>query len=152
MLEVIHYLHIVSAVVYAGGTVSFGWIIAPSLFSIQPDARAEHFAILEKLAIPVIITSAILVVLTGIARVWISGAIGSFSDLFSGYGLMAALALLVIVVWRVFQAPSHTRLAKAIADKDTEAFGREYRRLRLLDSIALLIILGLMVAMRMGLY
>ena len=152
MLEIIHFLHIVSAVVYAGGTVAFGWINAPSLFSMQPEARAEHFAILEKLAMPVITTSAILVVLTGIARIWISGAIGSFSDLFSGYGLMAALALLVIVVWQVIDAPSRTRLAKAIADKDTDAFCREYRRSRLLDSFALLIILGLMVAMRMGMY
>lgn len=152
MLEFIHYLHVVSAVTYGGSVVLFGWVVAPALYRMEPDARAEHFAALEKLAAPVVAGSAILAVLTGVIRVWLSGAVGSFGDLFSGYGLMATLAVAVIVVWQAIDTPGRARMSKAVANRDTDTFGREYRRSRTLDALALLIILGLMVSMRMGLY
>lgn len=152
MLQTFHFIHMIAGVVYGGAAVIFAWVILPALHRMQPEARGEHFTTLQRYATPVMVTAGALVFVGGIARAWVSGHISGFGDLFSGYGLMVTLAFVVFVLWQGWDGMTRTRIGRAIADGDTEALGRIVGPFRAVTSIALLVILGLMGAMRLGLY
>jgi putative copper export protein len=152
MLATFHFVHMIAGVVYGGGVMLFAWGILPTLHRMEPEARATSFNTLQRYASPLMATAGILVLLGGIARAWVSGQIAGFGDLFSGYGLMVTLALVVFVVWQGWDGMTRARISRAIEAKDTETLGRIVGPFRWVNSIALLIILGLMGAMRLGLY
>lgn len=152
MLQTFHFVHMIAGVVYGGSAMIFAWAILPALHRMEPEARSEHFATLQRYATPLMATAGALVLFGGIARAWVSGQIAGFGDLFSGYGLMVTLALVVFVVWQGWDGMTRTRIGRAIAANDTETLGRIVGPFRAVTSIALLIVLGLMGAMRLGLY
>ncbi len=152
MLQTFHIIHVIAGVVYGGAAMLFAWVILPSLHRMEPEARIEFFKVLQGYATPLMATAGALVFFGGIARAWVSGQIDGLSGLFTGYGLMVTLAFVVFVVWQGWDGMTRARIGRVIADKDTEALGRIVGPFRAVTSIALLIVLGLMGAMRLGLY
>jgi len=152
MFELVHFLHVISGVVYGGASLLFAWVVAPALQNMEPEARLAHYRTLVRYATPFMATAGIVVFVAGIARAWVSGAIAGFGDLFSGYGLMVTLAVVAFVVWGALDGRSRSRMTKAIEAKDSAAFAREVGPSRIITTVALLVILGLMGAMRLGLY
>ena len=152
MLEFFHFLHMMAGVAFGGASLLFAWVVAPALVQMEPEARAAHFDTLVRYATPFMATTGILALVGGIGRAWTAGPIDRFRDLLSGYGLMVTLALVVFIVWGAFDGRNRGRMAKAIAAKDNEALAREVGTSRTVTSAALLVILGLMGAMRLGLY
>lgn len=152
MLELFHYLHVIFAVIWGGGSILFSWVILPTLVQLEPTARHEALTTMAKIAGPVMITAAVLTLVGGIGRVLVSGSVSSLADLTHGYGLVALIALILVIAWAAFDERGRTGLMKASADGDTGEFARLARRDKLVTTSVLLVVLGLMGALRLGHY
>ena len=152
MLEFFHYLHILSAIVLAGGEVIYGWVIAPSLLKLDAEVRRDYFTSLNAFAAKVLGIAAAGTLIGGIGRAWTSGTIAGFGDLFSGYGLMTTIALVLFILLFGLDGPNRARQQRTIESLDTDGFTRAFKVGRMTNAVLLILIVGVMGAMRLGLY
>ena len=152
MLEFFHYVHIVFGVVWGGGSIAFSWIVLPALVLLEPTNRHDALSALAKLAGPVMVTSAILTMVGGLGRALIGGAISSVWDLSHGYGLLVSIALVVVIGWVIVDERGRQALIKAAEDGDTAEFARLAGRDKIITTSVIAVVLGLMGALRLGLY
>lgn len=96
LLDIVHYLHILSGVTWAGGTFLMMVGVYPVLARMPAGAAQDVFKRLARRASMVLGAAGGLTLLLGLGRAAAGGGIRSFSDLGSGYG-MAVIA--AIVVW-----------------------------------------------------
>lgn len=150
MLDLFHFLHITGATVFVGSVIFFDWGVGGALLRAKPEDRPAIALAIRPFSGPLIMGSLAVTLLAGIGRLYASGAIQSAADLFSGYGLRATIALVVVVGSEAFVAPLRKRMRKAIDDHDDGAFLCAIRNHRSINTGVLVLVLLLMVAMRMG--
>lgn len=150
MLDLFHYVHILSATVFVGSSVFFDWALGGALMRAEPSERQRLALAVRPFSGPLIMGSLALTLLTGIGQLLVSGAIIELRDLLVGYGLLGTLALVVVVASEGVAGPLRRKMRAAIDAQDDGAFQRHARSHRLFNSVILLAVLTLMVAMRMG--
>lgn len=152
MYEFIHYLHVLSAVIAAGGSIAFSFIVSPATVKLPPEIRVEHNKVVQALSDRLILPSSLILIITGILHVWLSGAINSVSDLYNGYGLVATLSLVTLIIWQVYETPIRNRISKHIENGDDRALIKDSRKVKWSKGIMFPVLLGFMFAMRFGYY
>ena len=150
MLDLAHLIHILSATVFVGSVVFFDWAVGGAMARATAEDRMKIAHAIRPFSGPLIMGSLAATLVAGIARLFLSGAIQSFADLVTGYGLRASLALVVVVGSEGFAAPLRKRMRAAIDAQDDDAFKCAWRSHRALNSCVLVVVLALMVSMRMG--
>jgi len=151
MLELFHFFHIAGATVFVGSVVFFDWAVGGALLGAKPEDRPNIALAIRPFSGPLIMGSLAVTLLAGIGRLFASGAIQSFGDLFQGYGLRAMIALVIVLGSEAFAAPLRKRMRKAIDDHDGGAFFCAIRNHRSLNTGVIVIVLLLMISMRLGL-
>ena len=152
MFEIIHYIHIAAAATFVGAVIFFDWAVGTAMLKMSPEERLKLSSSLSKPAMMVIIISLLLTVAAGITRLFMSGAIQTWSDLFTGYGLRATLAIAVIVISELIATPFRKKMREGLQGLDDRKFVLNYRTQAIITAVMLGLVLYLMVAMRMGLY
>lgn len=152
MLELIHFIHIFSGIIFVGSVIFFEWVIGTAMMEMAPSVRKDLSQKLRKISGIVLYGSLAVVVITGISRLFMSGIIQTIDDLFSGYGLRATLAFVLIILFEAVNGPMYKRLRIGIDNEDDEMFIKYLTRSRLISLMALITIVFLMVSMRMGMY
>ena len=150
MLELAHLIHLLSATVFVGSVVFFDWAVGGAMARATAEDRMKIAHAIRPFSGPLIMGSLAATLVAGIARLFLSGAIQTFGDLVSGYGLRASLALVVVVGSEGFAAPLRERMRAAIDAQADNAFKSAWRSHRALNSCVLVVVLALMVSMRMG--
>ena len=150
MLDLVHLIHILSATVFVGSVVFFDWAVGGAMARATAEDRMKIAHAIRPFSGPLIMGSLAATLVAGIARLFLSGAIQSFADLVTGYGLRASLALVVVVGSEGFAAPLRKRMRAAIDAQDDDAFKCAWRSHRALNSCVLVVVLALMVSMRLG--
>lgn len=153
-LIVVHWLHVLSGIIWFGGYVFMGLGVWPMLLRRPAgEARALSDA-LGRTVGPLMIVSGTLVFWLGIVRGTLLGPIKSFGALFSTpYGLTFLAALLLTLGLTVHGAVSSRTVAEKVWDGDrfrpgaVAYLGRSYA----LSLICLALVLVCMVLMRFGL-
>ena len=152
MLELIHYTHVLAGAVFIGGVIFWEWVLGWTLSDMSPEERRATSRYLRKYSGSFILWAMVITVLAGIARLLMSGMIGSFADLFQGYGLRATLALVAVIAGEALMSPLRKRMRRGIDEMDNDMFLRAYHRHRIVTTSLVAIVLFLMVSMRMGIY
>lgn len=150
MLEILHFIHITAAAIFVGSVVFFDWVLGAALGRQSADERKNLILAVRPFSGPVLIWSLTVTLTAGIGRLWVSGAVTEWGDLWQGYGLRAVAALIIVVASEGLAAPIRKRLRAAIDQGDTENFRRHLTRQRALNSVVLIVVLLLMASMRMG--
>lgn len=151
MLELFHFLHIAGATVFVGSVIFFDWVVGGALIRADVEDRHKIAHAIRPFSGPLIMGSLAVTLLAGIGRLFASGAIQSVGDMFSGYGLRAFAALIIVVGSEAFAAPLRKRMRAAIDSKDDGAFFCAQRNHRSLNTGVIVIVLLLMISMRLGL-
>lgn len=152
MFNLIHFIHVIAGSTFVGSVVFFEWVIGTAMVNMTPAFRKELSLELWKISDVVIIGSFLITIITGISRLFMSGIVQNFEALFSGYGLRASLALLILIGFLVISGPMYKKLRVAIDDENNEMFHQYLHRTRLFSLISIIAILFLMVSMRMGIF
>lgn len=150
MLELAHLVHVISATVFVGSVVFFDWAVGGAMERATPEDRFKLAHAIRPFSGPLIMGSLTATLLAGLALLFLSGAIQSASDLISGYGLRATLALIIVVGSEAFAAPLRKRMRVAIDARADGDFVSVWRSHRALNTCVLALVLVLMVSMRLG--
>ncbi|GIL03015.1 MAG: hypothetical protein BroJett030_29140 [Alphaproteobacteria bacterium] len=97
MLAILHFLHIASGIVWAGGALFFVLVVEPTLFRLGPGATRDTLRAAQPFLGRLMGASGLILLTTGGALPAASGAITSPGDLLRPYSVyvLAALALVV---------------------------------------------------------
>jgi uncharacterized membrane protein len=154
MLAIVQFLHILSGTVWAGSAILFTFVIEPALLSVDDVAADPVRAAIGRHAPRLMAPSGILLLLTGIGRVALGGAISSFADLGSAYVLWAALALAITLAVTISGGRYRARVDALLAQRgDRRAeLKTMWRRQSVVTGIGVLAIIGIMTILGLGLY
>jgi uncharacterized membrane protein len=154
MLDVIQFLHILSGTVWAGGAIFFAFVVEPALLKLDPTAIRTHQAALARFAGPLMASSGVMLLLSGVARAWLGQDLSSLADLGSAYVLYAALALVLVVVIAVAGGRYRGRVAALLAaDGDPRPqLAALWRRQAVVTGVGILAIIAIMTILGLGLY
>ncbi|QQA43682.1 hypothetical protein [Pelagovum pacificum] len=151
-LTIVHYLHVLSGIVWAGGSILFGLVVLPALVRSGGPAAAATWPSLSRLAGPVMGSAGGLVMLTGIVRAVAGGRITGWGDLWSGYAFWVLVAFLLIGAAEASGGPTRRKIGALTADMT--AFNREapavVRRDALIHLFVVLAVTGIMVGFGFG--
>ena len=150
MLDLVHFVHIAGATVFVGSVVFFDWAVGGALARMTPEARKSAAHAIRPFSGPIIMGSLAVTLLAGIARLFLSGAVTGWADLFSGYAGRAILALVIVIASEGLAAPFRKHMRAGIDTLDDSAFLLWWKRYRSLNALVLAAVLLLMVSMRMG--
>lgn len=150
----LYLLHLVAGVVWTGGTLYNGLILYPSLARMPAaEAKAALKAVSVR-ASGIVGAAGLLVLISGPWRAWQSGAIGSVSDMFHGYGLVVLIAFLLAFFIPGIEGSLRARLRK-LMDRP-EDWAREApaiaRRIGIVVTLGFGAILVLMAMLGTGVY
>jgi len=149
-MDLLHYFHILAATVFVGNSVFFDWALSGALMKMETSERQRTALAVRPLSGPLIMGSLAVTLITGIGQLLVMGAVTEFGDLLVGYGLLGSLALVVVVASEGVAGPLRRRMRAALDGYDDLAFRRAAANHRMFNSLVLLGVLTLMVAMRMG--
>ena len=153
-LFLVHWLHIIGAAVWFGGTVIGYFVLFPGLLTRPvPEARATFLSI-QKFMAPVMGTAAQLVVWLGIIRATWFGPIDSWADVTgTPYGHAFLGAIVLTVAFAVYGATTSRKFEARVWDGDTiRPTARAFVRNGGITSVLILgAVIALMVRMRFGL-
>lgn len=154
MFELIHFLHIVSGVTWGGAAIIGTLVWIPALQALEPAEIGRYFAAAGRRARKLMGPAALLTILTGLARAYLGGGVRSIQDLWSSYGLLVLAALAIFIGIRVYGIHSGKESQAAIRNGDDPrpALQRKFAMDVLVYPGGVLVLLGIMVIMRMGLY
>lgn len=154
LLAAVHFVHILSGVIWVGGT----WAVSIALFPLLArmeggEAKALWDRLVPRIG-PLMGIASGIAMLFGIVRAWMGGAITSFSDLGSPYGLLVIAALALAVFDGAFGGRKRAQIEKAMTDPATwSAEGPGLCRTAALASvIPVTLIVVIMVMLGLGLY
>lgn len=109
---VLHVLHLVTAVVWGGGSIFVALILFPSLARL-PAAQAQ--AVLTRIAPLAGVVMGVTgfgVLLTGVLRAWWGGGIASLGDLATPYGVLVSLSFVLTFVITGFEGMFRQRMRR----------------------------------------
>ena len=109
MLPLIHFAHIASAILWAGGTLTFALVVAPALARLPAEDAARYWTAINRFASPLIGTAGLLTVIFGLLRAWTGGGVTAFADLLTPYGICVLAALALFVAIEGFGGPFRAR-------------------------------------------
>jgi uncharacterized membrane protein len=149
--SVLLYLHIVGAIFWFGSGLFLQFVIVPALMSMPFEGQKPFLVALAARYGKVIGPIGGLTVLLGILRGISSGVLGNLG---SPYGLtyLASIlgAVFVIVVGARFIGPTAEKMAAAATREDVNSLASRIRGYGRYDTGGMLVLIGLMVAMRAG--
>lgn len=119
MLTLVHTLHLVSGIVWAGGALFFALVVEPALLRLPPDMMRAYLAAAGRYAGPLMSASGVLLLLTGIARTFAGGAIASPADLLQPYGIAVIASFLLVVAVAVSGARHRGAVQRLLAADDS---------------------------------
>jgi putative copper export protein len=154
MLDLVHYLHLLSGTIWAGGAVFTAFVVEPALLRLEPQAIRTFLPASGRFAGPLMATSGIILLLSAIGRTWLGGGISSFADLGSPYGLYAILALVLVLAVTIAGGRHRARVI-AILKREGDprpALARNWRSQAAVTGVGILAILAVMTILGMGLY
>jgi putative copper export protein len=154
MFAVIHFLHVASALLWAGGTLTLALIIAPTLARLPAEQAARFWAAMDPVASPLIGGAGFAVLILGPLRAWWGGGVTSLADLLSPYGLCVLAALALFVALEGFGGPFRARFPRLMADPTAYAASAPAmaRRHAIATTLLMTLLIADMVIMGLGLY
>jgi len=154
MLWLVHYLHILTGVIWAGGSVVMALAVMPSIAAAPAAEAGRLLEGVARRAAPVMGASGVLVMLLGLWRGWIGGGLTTWGDLLSSYGLHVIAAVVLVALAEAHGGPARQKLRRLTPDP--EAFAREAPRLVRRDAIVhlavVVLVLAIMVSLGLGYY
>lgn len=154
MLELVHALHLLSGVVWAGGALFFALVVEPALLRLPPDTMRAYLAAAGRYAGPLMSSSGIVLLLTGIAHTFVGGAISSPTDLLQPYGLAVIVSFLLVVAVAVSGARHRGAVQRLFAAGDDADLALRLRPLQrrqaLVTAGGILATVGLMAMLGLG--
>jgi len=154
LLDIIHYLHLLSAVIWGGGTVIFMLVIFPGLARLPAAQARDTFLRIRGAAGTVMAISGGATLLFGLARAWIGGGIRGLGDLTTGYGITVLIALALWLGIEAVGGPMRGRFARLL--EDPAAFEAEapalVRRAGWITVILMALLIAAMAALGLGRY
>jgi uncharacterized membrane protein len=154
MLDLVHYLHILSGTIWAGGAVFMAFVVEPALLKLEPQAIRTFLPASGRFAGPLMGVSGAILLLSAIGRTWLGGGIASFADLGSPYGLYAILAFVLVLAVTIAGGRHRARIT-AILGREGDprpALAANWRGQAAVTGIGILAILAVMTILGMGLY
>ena len=155
MFELIHFLHVASGIVWAGGLVLLTLAVEPAVLRLEPDSIRTYLAAQARFAGPVMGMSGSLLLLTGFARAWIGGGVARFGDLFTtSYGLNVLAAFVIVIAVTAIAGRRRTLTMRLLAEEGDPrpALLASHRTFASLLSAAILLVIAIMVILGLGLY
>ena len=152
MLEIVHYLHVLAGVIWAGGFVVYAVIIFPAL-ARQPAETAGR--IWERMLPPTMAMmagSAVLVLVLGLIRAFLGGGLTRFSQLGSGYGLTILAAIGIWLFLEAYGERDRANFRRMTAEPEAFAANAqaEARQHAIVTLAASSVLIGLMALMGPG--
>ena len=145
------YLHVLGAIFWFGSALTFEFVILPALLRLNPDGRATF---LDSVAagygkvIPIVAAS---VIALGILRGLAGGVLGSLNTAYGITWLVAIPAgILVMAVGAVLVGPTTVKLRAAATEPEFQSHARALKGYGRLGTGGMVVMLGLMMAMRAG--
>ncbi|GGA48197.1 hypothetical protein [Pelagibacterium lentulum] len=154
MLELVHYLHIVSGATWGGAAIMATLVWIPAMQALPPDSISGFFSAAGKRARRIIGLAGMTVIITGLLRAYLGGGVRSLEDLWSPYGLWVLAALGVFFGMRLYGKHSGKGIGEALkrGEDPRPAMRESFKVDVLVYPGGVLLLLGIMVIMRMGLY
>jgi len=153
LILTVHWVHVVSGVIFGGGILVAALGIWPALLRLPaPQARAA-FQAMEAAMPKVMAPSGILAIVLGILRGTWLGPIDSWAALFgSAYGWTFLLAIAAVLFVMIHGGMARSRLERHVWDGDQWRPGATAAvwRMNLPSVAAMVVLLTCMVAMRFG--
>lgn len=154
MMNLFHFLHLLSAVTWAGGTLFFGLVLMPAM-ARRPAAEAQ--ALYEGIGRSsglLMGISGVLVLVTGPLRAVFGGGLTQWSDIWTPYGLMVISAFVIAFVASGVDGASRGRMRRAFEDPATypEVAGVAARRNAWVSGGAMVALILIMGALGLGMY
>lgn len=149
-----HWLHVIGAAVWFGGTVIGYFVLFPGLLTRPPAEGKATYVAIQKFMAPVMGAAAQLVVWLGIIRATWFGPIDSWADVTgTGYGHGFLGAVVLTVAFAVYGATTSRKFEVRVWDGDAvRPAARAFVRNSGITSVLILsAIIALMVRMRFGL-
>ena len=116
MLTTFHFLHLVTAIAWAGGTILTSLSFFPVLARMDHATAAATWARLAPAIGKTLGISGGLTMLTGLVRARAGGGITSLADLGSAYGLIVIAALVIVAADGAFGARQRKAIEAVLAD------------------------------------
>lgn len=154
MLDIVHFLHLLSGTAWAGGAIFFAFVVEPTLLRLDPAAMRGFTLTAGRFAGPLMAGSGILLLLTGVARAWLGGGIATPADIITPYGLYS-LAALAIVVFVTVTGGRHRASVAALlaAEGDRRAeIAASWRSHATITGVGLIAVVAIMAILGLGLY
>ncbi|KGM48374.1 hypothetical protein [Pseudooceanicola atlanticus] len=154
LTTIIHYVHLLTAAIWMGGTLVLAWGFLPALAQLNaPEARAIWASVAMKVA-PMMGFNGGMVILAGGARAWMSGNIPSFGALLDAYGLLVIGAFLLTFLSEALGGRLRQQVAIAMQNEVTyhERMGQLVRGNIISQSIICTAIVAIMAVLGLGLY
>jgi putative copper export protein len=155
MFEFVHFLHIASGIVWAGGAVAFILVVEPALLRLEPGEMRGFLAAQAKFAGAVMGISGVLLLLTGFARAFMGGGVASFGDLFTtSYGLHVLVAFVLVVAVTALGGRRRALTARLLTEEGDprEKLRASYRSFALLSTGGIMATIAIMAILGLGLY
>lgn len=152
-LSLIHYLHLISAIIWAGGTLMIAWVVLPALARLPGvEARNAWFRMAPRIG-PIMGAAAGLTMLLGLTRAVLGGGITGFTDLLQPYGLLVMTALALALVAEGTGSGFRARFAAGLTNETD--FPAIAPRLAMINAMVQTLLMGaiivVMVLLGMGL-
>ncbi|HTV70583.1 MAG TPA: DUF2269 family protein [Rhizobiaceae bacterium] len=154
MLDFVHFLHILSGIVWAGGAIFATFVVEPTLLRLEAPQMRSFQAAMGRYAGPVMAGSGLLLLVTGFARARLGGAITSFADLSTAYGLYVIAAFVIVILVTVLGGRHRAKVAAALeaSDDPRVELTMLWRGQALVTGVGLLATIAIMAILGMGLY
>lgn len=155
MLELVHFLHVTSGIIWAGGLVLLTLAVEPAVLRLEPDAIRTYLAAQARIAGPVMGISGTLLLLTGFLRAWLGGGVASIGDLFgTGYGLHVLAAFVIVIAVTALAGRRRSLSMRLLAEEGDPrpVLLASHRTFASLLTGGIILVIAIMVILGLGLY
>ena len=153
-LPILHFVHVLAGVTWAGGSVAMAFMVYPALFEQDRETILKFQRSWGPRASRLMGVSGSLILISGPLRAWAGGGIASPADLLSSYGLLVMSALAVVLGYTFIGVSERRRIQAIIeANAQPQALLRPLgRQMMLVTGVAMAAIVAIMIVMGLGLY
>ncbi len=152
--DIVHFLHLLSGVIWAGGTIVFAVVVEPAVLRLGPAVTRDFLEKSQQYAGPVMGGSGGLLFLTGIGQVFLGGGVSSFGDLTEPYGLLALAALAIVLVVTILGGRHRANLQRMVenASETTAEMRSAQRQQAAVAGVGIFVTIAIMTILGLGLY
>lgn len=154
MLALIHYAHILLAMLWLGGTLTLALAVFPVLARLGSVEAGRLFDAIAAVAGPLLGASGGLTMLIGPLRAYLGGGVTSLADLGSPYGIMVVAAFVLLGSAEALGGLFRRKFKAALVDPARFAATAPamVARQSLVTTLLALALVAIMVALGLGLY